>query len=65
LWPVTPPQSANIYDCRGYSATAVAPGRAALTFCKIIIKLRGHPDVAVVARNDGGDMVYGLNVDEG
>jgi hypothetical protein len=43
------------------------PGRAALTpsFCKIIIKLRGHPDVAVVARNDGGDMVNGLNVDEG
>jgi len=40
-------------------------GRAALTFCKIIIKLRGHPDVAVVARNDGGDMVNGLNVDEG
>jgi hypothetical protein len=49
------------------NSTAVAPGRAALRlyFCKIIIKLRGHPDVAVVARNDGGDMVNGLNVDEG
>jgi hypothetical protein len=35
------------------------------SFYKIIIKLRGHPDVAVVARNDGGDMVNGLNVDEG